>query len=249
MFEYSLVEQYVTKKPGALAISFLLQVAVVIGMLLLPLINYYDIPVTELSTFLVAPPPPPPPPPPPAEVVKPKKVIPKEFDAGVLTQPKKIPEKVAIIEEDSTPISSGPGVFGGVPTGTPGGNGDVLTDIISNVPSVVAPPPAPVVKKVPPPSPQRIRVGGAVQKARMLRQVQPQYPQLARNARIQGTVRLSAIIGKDGSIQELQVLDGHPLLIPAAIQAVKEWRYKPTLLNGQAVEVSTQIDVNFTLSG
>jgi protein TonB len=105
------------------------------------------------------------------------------------------------------------------------------------------------VKKEPPPTPKRITVGGAVQKARMLRQVQPQYPPLARQARIQGTVKLTAVISKDGSIQELEVINGHPLLIPAAMQAVKQWKYKPTLLNGQAVEVVTQIDVNFTLSG
>jgi protein TonB len=62
-------------------------------------------------------------------------------------------------------------------------------------------------------------------------------------------VKLTAVIGKDGSIQELQVVSGHPLLVPAALQAVKQWQYNPTLLNGQAVEVVTQIDVNFTLTG
>jgi protein TonB len=112
----------------------------------------------------------------------------------------------------------------------------------------VAPPPPPPVKKAPP-APKRIRVGGAVQKARIVKQVRPVYPALARQARIQGTVKLTAIIAKDGTIQKLDVISGHPLLIPAALQAVKQWQYKPTLLNGQAVEVLTQIDVNFTLSG
>jgi protein TonB len=88
-----------------------------------------------------------------------------------------------------------------------------------------------------------------VQKAKLARQVKPQYPPLARQARIQGTVKLTAVIAKDGSIQELQVISGHPLLVPAALQAVKQWQYNPTLLNGQAVEVVTQIDVNFTLTG
>ncbi|MCB9385228.1 MAG: TonB family protein [Bryobacterales bacterium] len=252
MFEQSLMEQNVSGKRGlSVMISFALQVGLIIIALLFPLLNYYDIPVAELTTFLVAPPPPPPPPPPPAAVVKPKKIIPKEFDAGKLTQPKKIPDKVAIIEEDSAPPPSGiVGVVGGVSGGSAGGQlGGVLGGIVSNVPSVAPPPPPPPVKKEPPPTPKRINVGGAVQKARLLRQVQPQYPPLARQARIQGTVKLTAVIDKDGSIQQLEVINGHPLLIPAAMQAVKQWRYKPTLLNGQAVEVVTQIDVNFTLSG
>jgi protein TonB len=88
-----------------------------------------------------------------------------------------------------------------------------------------------------------------VQRANLINQARPVYPPLARQARIQGTVKLTAIISKDGTIQKLEVLSGHPLLIPAALQAVKEWRYKPTLLNGEPVEVVTQVDVNFTLSG
>ena len=250
MFEHSLMEKNISSKRGlSMMISFGVQVFLIIIALLFPLLNYYDIPIAELTTFLVAPPPPPPPPPPPAAVIKPKKVIPKEFDAGKLVQPKKIPDKVAIIEEDEAPPPSGlAGVVGGVSGGSGGTLGGVLGGIISNTPTV-APPPPPPVKKEPPPTPKRITVGGAVQKARILRQVQPQYPPLARQARIQGTVKLTAVIDKDGSIQQLEVINGHPLLIPAAMQAVKQWRYKPTLLNGQAVEVVTQIDVNFTLSG
>ena len=94
-----------------------------------------------------------------------------------------------------------------------------------------------------------IRIGGNIMKVRLVRQVRPQYPPLARQARIQGTVKLSAVISKDGSIQKLVVMSGHPLLVPSAMAAVKKWRYKPTLLYGEAVEVLTNIDVNFTLSG
>jgi protein TonB len=75
----------------------------------------------------------------------------------------------------------------------------------------------------------------------------PVYPALARQARIQGVVVLSVVIGKDGSVQELKLVSGHPLLAPAALDAVKQWTYKPTLLNGQPVDVSTQATVNFTL--
>ena len=81
-----------------------------------------------------------------------------------------------------------------------------------------------------------------------IKKVTPQYPALAKSARIQGTVRFTAIIGKDGTIQNLQLVSGHPMLVASATEAVKQWVYRPTLLNGEPVEVITQIDVNFTLS-
>jgi protein TonB len=109
------------------------------------------------------------------------------------------------------------------------------------------PPPPPPVKVEKPVTPQRIRVGGNVQQAKLIRQPKPIYPPLAKQARISGVV-LNAIIGKDGTIQNLTVASGHPLLVPAAMEAVKQWVYQPTLLNGEPVEVVTQIDVNFTLS-
>jgi len=99
-----------------------------------------------------------------------------------------------------------------------------------------------------PVAPQRIRVGGNVQAAMTIRAPKPAYPQLAKQARIQGVVRLNAVIGKDGTIQDLKAASGHPLLVPAALEAVRQWLYKPTLLNGEPVEVVTVIDVNFTLS-
>jgi protein TonB len=92
-------------------------------------------------------------------------------------------------------------------------------------------------------------VGGNVQSAALVRQVQPIYPQIARTAHISGTVVLHAIIAKDGTIQELQYVSGPPLLMRAAMDAVREWRYKPTLLNGEPVEVDTTISVVFTLGG
>ena len=90
-------------------------------------------------------------------------------------------------------------------------------------------------------------MGSAVQAARIVRRVLPIYPPLARTARISGVVRLQAIIAVDGSIAELNVISGHPLLIASAVDAVKQWLYKPTVLNGRPVPVDTQIDVNFTL--
>jgi protein TonB len=133
------------------------------------------------------------------------------------------------------------GMTGGVPGGVAGGSmGGVLGGVIGGMGG--APPP---------PKPHQtgpIKVGGNVQAARILNRVQPQYPPLARQTRISGTVRLHAIISKDGSIQQLEVISGHPLLQQAALDAVRQWRYQPTLLNGEPVEVDTTIDVIFSLN-
>jgi TonB family protein len=96
--------------------------------------------------------------------------------------------------------------------------------------------------------PDTIRVGGAVQAENILSKVTPAYPPLAKQARVQGTVRFEALIAKDGSIQNLKLISGTPLLIQSAMEAVQQWKYKPTLLNGQPVQVLTTIDVNYTLS-
>ena len=98
-----------------------------------------------------------------------------------------------------------------------------------------------------PPTPQRIRIGSNVQQANLVHKVDPVYPPLAKQARIQGTVRFTVIIDRSGTIQNIQLLSGHPLLVEAARDAVQQWSYKPTLLNGQPVEVLTTVDVNFTL--
>jgi TonB family protein len=93
----------------------------------------------------------------------------------------------------------------------------------------------------------RIRIGGSVAGAKLINRVQPIYPTLARQTGIQGVVKLHAILGKDGSVQQLQVLSGHPLLVQAALDAVRQWIYQPTLLEGKPVEVDTEIDVVFQL--
>lgn len=160
--------------------------------------------------------------------------------------PKSIPKEIAMIkEEEMPPPSAGGGVVGsvGMPGGMPGG---VIGSIIGNIP-LAAPPPPPPVKAAAPAAPQRIRVGGNVQEARLSKKIVPTYPPLARSARISGVVRFNAVIGTDGRIQNLQLVNGHPLLVPSAQAAVSQWVYQPTLLNGEPVEVMTQIDVNFTL--
>jgi periplasmic protein TonB len=247
MFEDSLIESAgrgrTKKSLGYTIISFLLQACLLGVLILIPLIYTEALPKQQLMGFLVAPPPPPPPPPPPAAapVAKVEKIV-SEVDQGALRTPTKIPEKVKMIkEEDTPPPTQGiGGVVGGVPGGVPGGQmGGVIGGIISSTPVAVP--------KVA--TPQKVRVSQGVAQGLLIHQVKPTYPALARQARIQGQVVLQATISKDGTIQNLHMISGHPMLAPAAIDAVKQWRYKPYFLNGEPVEVETQITVNFTLSG
>jgi protein TonB len=246
MFEDSLIEsggRLKTKRGATTVISFVLQALLVGVLVLLPLIFTEALPKQQLLTFLVAPPPPPPPPPPPAATpVRVVKQIQSDLVNGQLRTPTKIPQKVQMIKEEEAPppeMATG-GVVGGVPGGVPGGQmGGVIGGIISSTPVAVP--------KVA--TPQRVRVSLGVSQGLLIKKVQPNYPPLARQARIQGTVLLQAEISKDGTIENLRLISGHPMLAPAAIEAVKQWRYKPYMLNGEPVAVETQVQVNFTLSG
>jgi periplasmic protein TonB len=246
MFEELVVSTSGSKK-GTKPWTFLLSMAVEVGLLiviiLIPLIYTEALPKTLMSSILLAPPPPPPPPPPPAAVqVVHVKPVAHLMDAGKLVAPKAIPKDIKIIKEEEAPPDMGGGVAGGVPGGVSGGSmGGVLGGVIGGAGSGGAPPPPKV-------TPKRITVGGQVQAAHLVNKVQPSYPPLARQTRISGTVKLHAIIGKDGVVTQLQVISGHPLLVQSALDAVKQWRYQPTLLNGEPVEVDTEIDVIFSLA-
>jgi protein TonB len=245
MFEDSLLEsggRLKTKRGQTTTFAFLLEVALVGVLVLIPLVFTEALPKQQLMTFLVAPPPPPPPPPPAAAPVKVVKQIQTDIVNGQLRTPTKIPEKVQMIKEEEAPppVMAASGVVGGVPGGVPGGQmGGVIGGIISSTPMAVP--------KVA--TPQRVRVSAGVTSGLLVKRIQPPYPPLARQARIQGKVVLQAEISKNGDIQNLRLISGHPMLAPAAIEAVKQWKYKPYLLNGEPVEVETQVEVNFTLSG
>jgi periplasmic protein TonB len=226
-----------TNKPWTVVLSMIFQVAFLAVLILIPLIYTEALPKTMMATLLVAPPPPPPPPPPPiAQIVHVKPQV-HLMDAGKLVTPKVIPKDIKIIKEDAPDMS---GMQGGVVGGVTGGQmGGVIGGVIGGVGA--APPP-------PKPAQQRIRQGGQVQAAKLVNKVQPLYPPLARQTRISGTVRLHAIIAKNGSVEQLEVISGHPLLVQAALDAVRQWKYQPTTLNGENVEVDTTIDVIFSLN-
>jgi len=227
-------------KRATLPIAYIFEVVIIGIMIIMPLIYTQALPKAQLMTFLVAPPPPPPPPPPPAKA--PPIPIHHVSMAELMKAPTVIPKTITKIRDTPQQVSTG--VVGGVAGGMPGGQmGGVLGGIIGGVTGGPPPPPPP------PKAVQRIRVGGQVEAAKLIFKPTPEYPPLAKMARIQGTVRLEAVIAKDGTIQDLKVLSGHPLLVKSALDAVKQWRYQPTLLNGEPVEVVTEIDVNFTLAG
>ena len=236
------------RRTWATFVSLGLQCVLVSVLVLVPLWFTDVLPSQQMVTFLVAPAPPPPPPPPAARASATVKVVKVATDIvnGQLRTPGRIPEKVQMIKEaeEPPPITTTGGVVGGVPGGIPGGQlGGVIGSIISESSRLAA---VPKLSK-PAPTVQRVRVSQGVTKGMVVYRIEPAYPPLAREARIQGVVVLTAIINKDGNIQNLQLVSGHPMLAPAAIDAVKHWRYKPFLLNGQPVEVETTVTVNFRM--
>lgn len=244
MFEDCLLEsggKLKTKRLWTTMFSAFLQAFLIGIMILVPLIYTEALPKQQLMTFLVAPPPPPPPPP-PAAAVQVVKIVQTDIEEGRLRTPAKIPQKVAMIKEEEAPppVSSMGGVMGGVPGGVPGGQmGGVLGGILSSTP-MAAPKLA---------TPQRVRVSQGVSEGLLVTKVTPPYPPMAKMARVQGSVVLQAVISKRGNIENLRVVSGHPMLVQSALDAVKQWRYRPYLLNGEPVEVETQITVNFSLTG
>jgi len=141
----------------------------------------------------------------------------------------------------SPPVDTAGGLVGGVPGGVIDGiPGGVLSEVLRSTGS------APVLATTP--APKRIRVPAQMAEANLVYDVAPKYPSEAGRARIEGTVVLLAVIGKDGTVEDVRVEKGLPVLAQAAIEAVKKWRYRPYLLNGEPVEVDSQITINFTLS-
>jgi protein TonB len=230
-----------TNKSWTVVVSTIIQAAILGILILIPLIYTEALPKGMLTTFIVPPPPPPPPPPPAAAIQRIVKPVVHLIKNGQMMAPTVIPKKIEMIKEEAAPPDVG--VSGGVVGGVAGGSmGGVLGGIIGGVGG--APPPPP-----PPKSNRPLRVGGNVQQANLLRQVTPIYPPIAKTAHIQGTVVLHAIISKDGSIEQLEYVSGPPLLMKNAMDAVRQWRYKPTTLNGEPVEVDTTVSVVFTLGG
>jgi protein TonB len=219
--------------------SALLHGALVVAVVVLPLLFYEAIPEQgSLRAFFVAPleiqPPPPPPPPPPAGPRPVSRVATEAADIEVsgFVVPIEVPTE--IVSEEGIDLGVPGGVPGGVEGGVPGG---VVGGVVGGLPQ--APPPPPEVKPV--------RVGGHIQPPRKLKDVIPDYPDLAKQARVQGVVILECTISPRGAVSDVKVLRGIPLLNDAAVGAVKQWVYTPTLLNGIPVPVIMTVTVTFHL--
>ncbi|HWR14618.1 MAG TPA: TonB family protein [Terriglobales bacterium] len=223
--------------------SFGLQAICLTVLVLVPLYYTDAVPLGSLKTWIEMPLPPRgrPPEPPRQATGRPKPPTSTDIVNGRLQEPSKVPDTVADINESAIrSVEPGPYVEG-APAGDGRGNNRFAAFLPSNVVPVAPPEPTR-------PKPKMVRISH-LDEGLLLRKVQPVYPRPAIAIRQQGTVVLQAMIGRDGSIQGLHAVSGPPLLIGSAMDAVRQWRYKPYLLNGEPVEVETQITVTFVLGG
>ncbi len=222
-------------------VSLVVHVLTVAAIIVLPLLLFEDVPPAPsdaVRAFFVPPaevalpPPPPPPPPAGARVSKPAPAAPRPVESARFLAPIEVPDTVR--PEEGIDLGVEGGMEGGVEGGVPGG---VVGGVVGGLPSVVAPPPAPV----------PVRVGGMIRAPKLLNRVTPVYPELAIASRTSAIVILEATVGADGRVQDVKVLRGQPLFDPAAVEAVRQWRYQPLLLNGIPVPFIVSVTLQFNL--
>jgi protein TonB len=249
MFEHVVLE---TRGRGRRATSAAIAVTgqvIATGMaLLIPLVWIERLPLARLEAPVLGPPPP--------AAVKIVGTVLSRVSArtnapAALYVPRRIPQTIPAVADFGEAPSLAPEFSGD--GGVPGGTGSIASlGLIGDLIRLPAPKPAAAVTEetvsAPKPTVERIKVGGAVQAAKIRKQVLPIYPPLAHKARISGTVVLEGIINREGQIEQLRALSGHPLLVQAALDAVRQWLYEPTRLNGNSVEVLAPIEVHFRLS-
>ena len=216
-------------------------------LIVVPLVYYRGLPEyrwvskEEFLTAVVAPPPPKP------EIVMPEKEIQVfKLDPGRFVPPTEIPKEIPIPLDDIPEISSLNGIVGrnleGVSAGILGQPpGDFIWGVTSSIPTEAPEPVLQPTKKTP------IRVGGNVQASRLIHRVEPEYPELAKRARVSGMVILQVIVSEGGAVEDIRVIRGHPLLNEAALHAVRQWKYSPYFLNGEPIPVTATVTVNFVL--
>jgi len=236
MFEDSLMEsgnRIKRKNKFWSFVAFLLNAAALLALVIWPLLHPEALPKQMMATLMVAPSPPPAPPPaaPAARVQAKAQMLMSEFRA-----PSRIPEIKQVDEAAMPQPMMGVQGMEGLSSGIPGGIGSLINDMGTRQPTVVRPK-----------APNSLSVSSGVMAGNLLAKTLPQYPAIARAARIQGIVVLQATISKSGSIENLRVISGPTMLQQAAMDAVRSWRYKPYLLNEEPVEVETTINVVFSL--
>jgi periplasmic protein TonB len=243
MFDQTFVDTHAhARRPWTMAASLLMQIGVAATLLIMPLLHpemlrlKIEIPVwvplKPLAKEL----------PPEAKTPSRSHTPPTPRVISVFAAPPRVPRQISMDAEAPQ--------FTSLTMAGPSSSADrsaVIPGLSDALPVYTPPPAPPLVKKIETPK-GPTHVSSGVQAAKMVFGPRPLYPALARAARLQGTVKIQAVISPNGTIQNLSVMSGPPLLIAAALDAVRRWRYQPTLLNGEPVEVATEIDVNFTLS-
>lgn len=241
MFDQTFVNaQAQTRRPWTVGISLVLQTGAVAALLIIPLLHVAKLelpakvqirlPVEHVDLKAT----------PPRQVAIHSSVPPRPvFRMALVRAPTAVP-KTIVMTPDAPDI--------GAPLAAAGAAGGAIGSFLSSMPVTMSTPQAVHTTPSRPATPAGpLRVSNGVQAAKLIASPKPFYPPSARTTRVQGTVRIRAIIQRDGTIGHLQVLSGPALLINAAVEAVQRWRYQPTLLNGEPVEVITEIDVNFAL--
>ena len=215
--------------------------AILAALILLPLLHPAALPRTAMTALLIAPPPPPAAPRPvPTEVVRQTKAV---APLNAMVAPAKVPRKVDLTKEPP-PLAASTGVMSGTSLASNGVAEGVMSAIsLSNAPVVVAKQPDK------PKQPSRINISSGVAAGAILTKTAPTYPAIAKAAHVSGAVLLHAIISKAGTIESLQVVSGPEMLRANALDAVRQWRYRPYLLNGEPTEVDTTITVKFSFGG
>lgn len=246
LFKSSLIEKNHMQsgsRPTQVFVSVVLHVLLIATPIFLSLFYTDTINLKQFTATLLVAPPPPPPPPAAAPVVKVMPVRRVFMTEGKLVAPRYVPEKVAMIKEAPIPDSD-LGAVGGVPGGVPGGTmGGVIGGVIGGVLGNGIVPAAPAGPKKP------VRVGGHIRAPKAIYQPAPPYPVIARQARITGVVVIDCVLDEQGNVVEMKVVSGPPLLYAAAMNALKEWKYEPTLLNDTPISVQMIVNVTFQLNG
>jgi periplasmic protein TonB len=232
----------------ALLISIFIHGLMITLLVVLPLVILRVLPGNDLLSFLIAPPSSPlipdPPSPPPDAQMKVKTATWARLPLPPDFPPDRVPKGLPPPDLEPPVIDALPGIFssGAGMSGLIGSAVSIVTPgaIAAGPPPAVPPPPRP-------PRPPAVRVGGAVQESKLIRRVMPQYPLITMSARISGEVKLEVTIDEEGNVAHVQVISGHPLLVDEAVRAVRQWKYSPTLLNGEPVPVVSTVTVNFQL--
>jgi protein TonB len=240
MFDQTFVDDaQKAAKPISVFVSTLIQISVLAILLLIPLVYTATLPGAMFKSLLVASRPPITTATPRTPKVQAGRII-RVFSGHSLIAPTAIPKEVS----QSSDIAAAPAIALDGALGQNAANISIPGGVLGSIPG-----PAPMLEEPKSkPVAHAIRLGTGVAEANLINRVMPAYPALAKAARIQGSVEFRATISKEGNIENLQLVHGHPLLVNAARDAVLQWKYRPTLLNGQPVEVLTEIVVNFTLS-